>query len=185
MVDEDVYGNLKFDSSNLNMSPILDSSIFSNKNVMHIKFNVGGNKNNTADNNIYDIALVDLEVSCELLSPYFKWKLIKNGQEEFNGSFDYKFDTIKDGRLVLTDIQQDLVPYNTDKSVYDHYDFYLWISDSCQEEDISLCKDKVDQSNLMNKIIRGKIEVELYGEGKKDLVRNPSEELDNNTCLSE
>ncbi len=184
MIDEDAYGNTTLDSNNLKMSPILDKNYNTSNKVMHISFNVGGSKENNQNNFIYDIALADLEVSCELLSPNLKWKLIKNGNTEFNGSLDYKFDTIKDGRLVLTDIQQDLVPYNDDKSVYDHYDFYLWISDSCQEEDILQCRNKENQENLMNKILKGKIEVELYGEEKKELVRTPSEELDSNTCLT-
>ena len=187
MLDEDIYGNTEFDSSNIVFRPIIDSKFNNgNNNVIHIEFNVMGNKDNTnKDNAIYDIALVDLELDCNLLSPYLKWKLIKNKKEEFNGSLDYKFDTIKDGRLVLTNIQQDLIPYNEDKSLYDHYDFYLWISDSCQEDDISLCVDKDKQNNLMNKSIKGKIEVELYGGNKKELIREPSAELNTNTCINE
>ena len=86
--------------------------------------------------------------------------------------------------LLLTNIQQDLKPFNEDKSIYDHYEFYMWFSDSCQDENTLNCENAEDQSNLLNKKISGKIEVELYGEGKKELERHPSEELDKNTCLT-
>ena len=138
MLDEDAYGETTFDSSNLNFRTILDKDVENNlDNVIFISFWVGGNKNNDAPEPIYDISLQDLVVDCDLLSPYLKWKLIKNGEEISNGSFDYQFDTIKDGRLVLTSIQQDLPEFNIDKSKYDFYQFYLWLSDSCQEEDIT------------------------------------------------
>ena len=180
-LDEEAYGNTKFDSSLTKLTPILDKNINDN-NSIHIKFNVGGSKKNNTEI-IYDIALVNLSVDCELLSPYLKWKLIKNNNEEFTGSLDYRFDTIKDNRLVLTNIQQDLIPYNEDKTVYDHYDFYMWISDSCQEEDITLCKSHEEQTNLLNKVLSGKIEVELYGGTKTNVVREPREELNTSTCI--
>ena len=182
MIDEEAYGNTKFNSNKLNLVPIIDKNI-NNQNSIHIEFNVGGSIENNTDEIIYNIALVDLELDCELLSPYLKWKLIKNNKEEYTGTLDYKFDTIVDKRLVLTDIEQDLVPYNEDKTKYDHYDFYLWISDSCQEENTILCKNELDQSNLLNKRLKGKIEVELYGGKKQGLQRKPSDELDVNTCI--
>ncbi len=185
MIDEESYGNTTLNSDNLKMVPILDKNVNSNSsNVMYISFNVGGSKENKNVDIIYDIALVDLNLDCDLLSPYLKWKLVKNGTQEYVGSFDYRFDTIKNNRLVLTDIQQDLVPYSDDKSTYDHYDFYMWLSDSCQEEDILLCKNHPSQDNLMNKKISGKIEVELYGDDKSALVRTPSDVIDTSTCIS-
>lgn len=186
-IDETAYGNTSFDSSNLEFKPILDSAVeTSTNNVIKIEFKVGGAEANNANNIIYDIALNDLEVNCSLLSPYIKWKLLKNGTEISNGSLDYKFDTIADGRMVLTTIQQDLPDYNaTDKSQYDDYIFYMWFSDSCQSSDLSTCVNNnqlEDQSAMINQNLSGKVEVELYTESKKELVRNPSSTLDTTLC---
>lgn len=183
-IDEEAYGNTSFDSSNLKLVPILDRDVEFRKNaVIDIEFYVGGNEENNKDNIVYDIALVDLNIDCTLLSPYVKWKLVKNDQILATGSFDYQFDTITNGRLVLTPIQQDLVDYNEDKSQYDHYHFYLWLSDSCQSDNLLDGLDSEDQSDLLGKRIYGKIEVELYAENKKELVRNPSKVLNVNTCI--
>ena len=185
-LDEEAYGNTEFNNENLELKPILDKNVNKeSNNVIYINFNVGGSSENNTNQIIYDIALTDLDISCDLLSPYIKWKLIKNGNEISTGSLDYHFDTIKDKRLVLTNIQQDLVSYNKDKSTYDHYDFYMWISDSCQEENILECKQSESQTNLLGKNISGKIEVELYGGNKKILERTPEEKLDINTCNNE
>lgn len=185
-IDEEAYGNNVFDSSNLEFRPILDTNVETETNhIVNINFNVGGSAANDEENIVYDIALVDLEISCELLSKYLKWKLIKNNVEISTGSFDYQFETIKNGRYVLTTIQQDLKDYSEDKTGYDHYEFYLWLSDSCQEEEIEDCVEDEDQSLLMDKKISGKIEVELYADTKKVLVRNPSDELDKSTCVME
>lgn len=185
-IDEDAYGEFAFDSSNLNFTPILDNEVskLSNK-VIYMNFRVGGSELNTAENIIYDIALVDLQVDCNLLSPYLKWQLYKNGEVISTGSLDYKFDTIQNGRLVLTPIQQDLKEYSADKSTYDYYEFYMWISDSFQDEDLSNYNGEEEQSDLIGKRIKGKIEVELYGEEKRELVRKPSEELNTKTCMIE
>lgn len=183
-IDEASYGKLYFDSSNLDFRPILDNLVDTNdSNVIHIEFMVGGSRFNNVDNIVYDIALVDLEVDCSLISPYVKWKLKKNGVVISVGSLDYQFDTIVDGRLVLTSIQQDLISYSDDKTVYDNYDFYMWLSDSCQSENIMDCLASEDQSYLLGKKIHGKVEVELYAETKKALVRKPSEVLDTKCCV--
>lgn len=183
-LDEMAYGSTVFDSSNLELRTMLDKDVRASSNqVIYISFLVGGNENNNAEDPVYDIALQDLEVDCDLISPYVKWKLLKNGKEISNGSLDYQFDTIRNGRLVLTPIQQDLKNYSKDKSTYDHYEFYLWLSDSCQEEDIELCDNSEVQNYLLGKKIRGKVEVELYSKTKKELVRHPSDILDTNTCI--
>jgi len=185
-IDEDAYGEFAFDSSNLNFTPMLDSEVSSLSNkVIYMNFRVGGSELNTAENIIYDIALVDLQVDCNLLSPYLKWQLFKNGKIISTGSLDYKFDTIKNGRLVLTPIQQDLKKFSEDKNTYDYYEFYMWISDSFQEEDLSNYNGEEEQNDLIGKRIKGKIEVELYGEEKSALVRTPSEELNTETCMIE
>ena len=183
-IDDTAYGETTFDNSNLDMVPILDSEVESKTdNVIKIDFKVGVNSTNNNQNIIYDIALNDLKVNCKLLSPYVKWKLVKNGTEIATGSLDYKFDIIdKNGRLVLTNIQQDLPNYSATQSGYDSYTFYLWLSDSCQDSDISNCANSVDQSPLRGKSISGKIEVELYTEGKKELTRHPSNTVSNSKC---
>lgn len=188
-IDEEAYGNTSFDSSNIKFIPILDSEVENSiNNVIKISFNVGGAKgNDSLDNVIYDIALNKLDVSCDLLSPYVKWKLIKNGEELSNGSLDYKFDTIRNKRIVLTNIQEDLPVYSVNGYGYDNYIFYMWLSDSCQDE-LGVCNSNgnlIDQSSLLNKSISGKIEVEVNTGNKKSLVRKPSNDLDTTTCIND
>ena len=184
-VDEDSYGNTSFDATNLDFVPILDSEVETRlDNVVKIDFTVGGASTNNTTNIIYDIALADLDIDCSLISPYIKWKLIKDGTELSNGTFSYQFDTIKDNRLVLTNIQEDLPKYNANKSGYHNYTFYMWFSDSCQEENISSCVGKADQSALLGKYFTGRIEVELYTKSKKALVRTPSASLNTSTCIN-
>ena len=94
-IDEQAYGETTFDSTNLKFSPILDKDVKNDSNkIIYIKFNVGGSRDNTTRNVIYDISLAALQIDCELLSPYIKWKLIKNDEVMSTGSLDYKFDTI-------------------------------------------------------------------------------------------
>ncbi len=184
-LDESAYGETEFNNENLDLKPILDKNATKDSsNLIYIEFNVGGAKENNAEEIIYDIALADLELDCNLLSPYLKWKLIRNNLELSQGTLDYKFDTIEKGRLVLTNIQQDLVPFNEDKTKYDHFEFYLWISDSCQEENINKCQEAESQANLLGRKITGKIEVELYGGSKKELIRKPQETLNTDTCIT-
>ena len=184
-IDEEVYGSTVFDSQNVELIPILDEDFQKREdNVIHISFLIGGSKDNVVNNIIYDVALNDLEVDCSLISPYVKWKLLKNSYEISSGSLDYQFDTIKDGRLVLTNIQQDLPKYDKEQKNYDFYDFYLWISDNCQEN-IEKCFNLEGQDNLMGKTLKGKVEVELYASSKKKLIRKPSDEKDISACIYE
>ena len=184
-IDEEVYGSTVFDSQNVELIPILDEDFQKREdNVIHISFLIGGSKDNVVNNIIYDVALNDLEVDCSLISPYVKWKLLKNSYEISSGSLDYQFDTIKDGRLVLTNIQQDLPKYDKEQKNYDFYDFYLWISDNCQE-DMEECFNLDGQDNLMGKVLKGKVEVELYASSKKKLVREPRNKKDISTCIYE
>ena len=179
-VDEEVYGDTTFDSTSLDFKPILDSEIELRDgvivdgveekdeiNVIRIDFTVGGASTNEFTDIIYDIALVDLEFDDELLSPYIKWRLIKNGVQLSGGDFT---QTIKNNRLVLTDTQEDLPVYSETQAEYHNYTFYMWFSDSCQNEDITTCFNKIDQSELVGKNFSGKIEVELYGSENKSNV---------------
>jgi len=184
-LDEEVYGELQFDSSNLDFKPILDNTIYTNDdNVIEIDFLVGGSSLNDTDNIIYDISLSNLNIDCNLISPYLKWILIKDDEIISEGSLDYKFDTINNGRLVLTNMGQDLKEYSKNKSTYDSYKFYMWLSDSCQEEDFSKCSNVELQNNLLGKKISGKISVDLYVGIKKELQRNPQETLNTEICIN-
>ena len=163
-------GNLSLPSTNL--FPIEDSEIDTNtENVLTVNFTVKGVQSNPTDIPIiYDVVLSDLDVPEELKSEYLKWQLKKNGSVISTGSFSPKFDTIKDGRLTLTEIQQDLPSYN---STADSYEFKLWISESCPGNDMSQCGPEQDQSNMLNKTLSGKIEAILYTKSKQALVRDP------------
>ena len=176
-IDETAYGETHFDSANLDLKPILDSDITTKTdNVIKIDFTVGGSENNPTDRNIiYDIALNDLDIDCDLLSPYMKWKLVKNGEELSSGNLSNSFDTIVDNRLVLTNTQVDLPTYSSTQSGYHNYTFYLWVSDSCQSSNLSECINDEDQSNLSGKSLSGKIEVELNTGVKKTNTKHPSE----------
>lgn len=163
-------GNLTLPSTNL--FPIEDSEIDTNtENVLTVNFTVKGVESNPTDIPIiYDVILSDLNVPEELKSEYLKWQLKKNGTIISTGSFSKNFDTIKDGRLTLTEIQQDLPSYN---STADSYEFKLWISESCPGSDMSQCGPDKDQSNMLNKNLSGKIETVLYTKSKQALVRTP------------
>ena len=164
-------GNLSLPSTNL--FPIEDSEIDTNtENVLTVNFTVKGVQSNPTDIPIiYDVVLSDLDVPEELKSEYLKWQLKKNGTVISTGSFSPKFDTIKDGRLTLTEIQQDLPSYN---STADSYEFKLWISESCPGNDLSQCGPEQDQSDMLNKTLSGKIETVLYTKSKQALVRTPT-----------
>ena len=179
-IDESAYGDTTFDTTNIDFRPILDTDVETSLgNVIKIDFTVGGAEANNNSNIIYDIALADLEIHCDLISKYIKWKLIKDGTE-IASSFDkYSTETnkpdygltkgIKNNRLVLTENQIDLPSYSDTKDGYHNYTFYMWMSDSCQKSDITECvtnADKLDQSSLIGKYFSGKIEVELYTETK-------------------
>lgn len=175
-IDEDAYGETSIDTSGIKLRSILDNKVETSlDNVIKIDFVVGGNQNNTTDEVIYDIALVDLEMDDELSSQYVKWKLVKNDKEVI--FYDDFSDVSSGDRVVLTTTQQDLVPYSENKSSYDSYTFYLWLSDSCQKN-IGSCTNVIDQSDLLNKHISGKIEVELYtgsknGQGSANVIIEP------------
>jgi len=173
-IDTEVFGTSDIDSDNIKLLPILDNEVSTNEtNVLKINFKVRGNSNNIINNIIYDISLVNLKIDCELLSEYLKWELLKNEEVISTGSMSPNFDTIVDDRLVLTNIQQDLVAFDEEP---DDYEFRLWISDSCQNENILECQNKEDQKNLLNKSISGRIEVELYTGSKSELERIPTTE---------
>ena len=105
-VDEEAYGDTTFDTTNIDFKPIFDSDVETSlDNVIKIDFTVGGAEINNNPNIIYDIALADLEIHCDLISKYIKWSLIKDGSLLTTGCLD---KGIKNNRLILTEKQLDL-----------------------------------------------------------------------------
>ena len=154
-------------SNSGNLLPINDSLVtgptVNDSRVLKAKFYVTGNTSNP-ENSIYDVAIHDFNVDCELRTEDLKWRLYKNGTLLSSGNLSPKFDTMSNNRLVLTEIQQDLT------TTKDEYVFLLWISESCSG-DIANCSKEQDQSKYLGKSLSGSIKVELATKSKKALVR--------------
>lgn len=150
-----------------NLLPISDELVtgtnVSDSRVLKVKFYVTGSSSNP-ENSIYDIAIHDFDVDCDLRTTDVKWRLYKNNSLLSSGNLSPLFDTMSDNRLVLTETQQDLTTSS------DEYVFLLWISESCTG-DISTCGSDYDQSKYMNKTLSGSIKVEMATKSKKELVR--------------
>lgn len=154
-------------SNSGNLLPINDNLVtgptVSDSRVLKAKFYVTGNTSNP-ENSIYDVAIHDFNVDCELRTEDLKWRLYKNGTLLSSGNLSPKFDTMSNNRLVLTETQQDLT------TTKDEYVFLLWISESCSG-DIATCSKEQDQSKYLGKSLSGSIKVELATKSKKALVR--------------
>ena len=153
--------------NNGNMLPIADSDVtgptVSDPRVLKVKFNVSGNDTNPK-NTIYDIALYASEIDCDLRTEDLKWRLYKGTTLKSSGNLSPVFDTMDDGRLVLTNTQENLTTST------DEYTFLLWISESCTG-DITQCDSSKDQSKYLNKTLNATIKVELSTGTKKKLER--------------
>lgn len=152
--------------SNGKMLPISDTLVTidtSDERVLKATFNVTG-KSTNPDNTIYDIALRDVNIDCELRTEDVKWRLYKGTVLLSEGNLSPTFDTIAHNRLVLTNIAQDLT------TTTDSYTFLLWISESCTD-DIINCESSSDQSKYLNKTFGASIKVELSTKSKKTLTR--------------
>lgn len=191
-VDEDAYGDTSINTSDIDFKPIIDTEVElrdgvvvegveekEEVNVIRIDFSVGGASTNELTDIIYDIALVDLEFDDELLSPYIKWKLVRNGSNIASGNFE---EMVENDRLVLNYYHEDLPVYSGTKEGYHNYSFYMWFSDSCQNEDLSTCFNKIDQNELVGKNFKGKIEIELYTYNSNE-IQNNAPVLDSNSLL--
>lgn len=154
-------------SNSGNLLPINDSLVtgptVNDSRVLKAKFYVTGNTSNP-ENSIYDVAIHDFNVDCELRTEDLKWRLYKNGTLLSSGNLSPKFDTMSNNRLVLTETQQDLT------TTKDEYVFLLWISESCSG-DIANCSKEQDQSKYLGKSLSGSIKLELATKSKKALVR--------------
>lgn len=158
--------------------PISDSNVtginVTDSRVLKVKFRVSGVSGNP-ENTIYDVALRNLVVDCQLKTEDVKWRLYKNGSLLSSGNLSPTFDSMEGDRLVLTEIQQDLTTST------DEYVFLLWISDNCVG-DVSLCTDNLDQSIYFNRTFKGDIKVEVSSKTKKALVRPTASAIDPTTC---
>ena len=165
--------NLAIDSMNANvtngtLTPIEDSTVNINttSNVLRITFDVKGASTNTGNNIIYD-AILNIDTDCSLKNENIKWNLYKNNNLFTSGTTSPKYDKdVLNGKITLTDIQQDLSPYS---GTADKYVFILWMSESCNEEDITKC----DLSNALTsdsggKSISGNIDIRLNSGKKKE-----------------
>ena len=163
---------LAIDSMNANvtngtLTPIEDSTVNINttSNVLRITFDVKGASTNTGNNIIYD-AILNIDADCSLKNENIKWNLYKNNNLLTSGTTSPKYDKdVLNGKITLTDTQQDLVKYSdtADKCV-----FILWMSESCNEEDITKC----DLSNALTsdsggQSISGNIDIRLNSGKKK------------------
>ena len=175
---------LAIDSMNANVTngtlmPINDSTVNINttSNVLRITFDVKGASTNTGSNIIYDV-LLNLTADCSLKNESVKWNLYKNNNLLTSGSTSPKYDkNILKGKIMLTDTQQDLVPYS---KTADKYVFILWMSESCNEEDITKCDiSKGLTSDSGGKSISGNIDIRLNSGKKKE---NKRESIEGNAC---
>ena len=175
---------LAIDSMNANVTngtlmPINDSTVNINttSNVLRITFDVKGASTNTGSNIIYDV-LLNLTADCSLKNESVKWNLYKNNNLLTSGSTSPKYDkNILKGKIMLTDTQQDLVPYS---KTADKYVFILWMSESCNEEDITKCDiSKGLTSDSGGKSISGNIDIRLNSGKKKE---NKRESIEGDAC---
>ena len=177
---------LAIDSMNANvtngtLTPINDSTVNINttSNVLRITFDVKGASTNTGSNIIYDV-LLNLTADCSLKNESVKWNLYKNNNLLTSGSTSPKYDKdVLKGKIMLTDTQQDLVPYS---KTADKYVFILWMSESCNEEDITKCDiSKGLTSDSGGKSISGNIDIRLNS-GKKKV--NSRGSIDGDACAA-
>lgn len=158
--------------NNGNMLPIDDSLVtgpdVTDVRVMKAKFNLSGSITNP-ENTIYDIALHDIDMDCQLKTPDLKWRLYKENTLLSSGSFSETFDTMPNNRMVLTNTQEDL----TSDTV--SYTFLLWISESCTG-DITQCDSSYDQTIYLNRNFKAVIKAELSTKTKKVNTRITSSE---------
>lgn len=173
--DKDTEGNdIRVLSSEGTMIPVtIDTSdintVMNKKEVLKLKFWVSGNADNPEES-IYDIALHNVDIDCELKDESVKWLLYKNNNLLYNGNLSPRYDTMPNNRLLLTDTQQDLTLNE------DEYLVAIYIEESCHGN-ISECKDKNDQSNLLGKKIKAEISIETSTKSKVIHKRETSEKI--------
>ena len=158
--------------SNGTMIPItLDTSsinnITSNSNIVKFKFWISGDSSNPS-NSIYDIALNNITMDCELKSTYVKWVLYKNSTLLYSGNFSPTFDVMTNNRMVLTTTLQDLT------TTEDEYLLALYIEDACSGN-ISTCTSSQEQASLIGRTFSANIGIETATKTKKTNTRTTGE----------
>ena len=171
--------NMNATVSSGDLSPVADSSVNVNttSGVLRITFDVKGASTNTGDNIIYD-AILNIDTDCALKNENIKWNLYKNSTLLTSGTTSPKYDKdVLNGKITLTDTQQDLIPYS---GTADKYVFILWMSDNCTESDITNCDINSGlNSNMSNKTVTGNIDIRLNSGKKKT---NNREVMDIDAC---
>ena len=171
--------NMNATVSSGNLSPVADSSVNVNttSGVLRITFDVKGASTNTGDNIIYD-AILNIDTDCALKNENIKWNLYKNSTLLTSGTTSPKYDKdVLNGKITLTDTQQDLIPYS---GTADKYVFILWMSDNCTESDITKCDINSGlNSDMSNKTVTGNIDIRLNS-GKKKV--NSRSTMDVDAC---
>ena len=173
--------NMNATVSSGNLSPVADSSVNVNttSGVLRITFDVKGASTNTGDNIIYD-AILNIDTDCALKNENIKWNLYKNSTLLTSGTTSPKYDKdVLNGKITLTDTQQDLIPYS---GTADKYVFILWMSDNCTESDITKCDINSGlNSDMSNKTVTGNIDIRLNSGKKKS---NNRESMDGDACAA-
>lgn len=166
--DDESDGNITSDGLLL---PIDDSLVTFNSTdnrVLKLPFNVTGSDTNP-ENAIYDIALHNINMDCELKTEDVKWRLYRGETEISEGTFSLSFDAMVNDRMVLTETQEDLT------TSVKTYTLLIWISESCTDN-ISACDPALAQNKYLNKTFNASVKVEVSTKSKKELVRPTSEE---------
>ena len=171
--------NMNATVSSGDLSPVADSSVNVNttSGVLRITFDVKGASTNTGDNIIYD-AILNIDTDCALKNENIKWNLYKNSTLLTSGTTSPKYDKdVLNGKITLTDTQQDLIPYS---GTADKYVFILWMSDNCTESDITKCDINSGlNSDMSNKTVTGNIDIRLNSGKKK---ANNRVSIDGDAC---
>ena len=173
--------NMNATVSSGNLSPVADSSVNVNttSGVLRITFDVKGASTNTGDNIIYD-AILNIDTDCALKNENIKWNLYKNSTLLTSGTTSPKYDKdVLNGKITLTDTQQDLIPYS---GTADKYVFILWMSDNCTESDITKCDINSGlSSDTGGKSVSGNIDIRLNSGKKKE---NSRGSIDVDACAA-
>lgn len=145
---------------------ITNLSEYTNENVLKIGFTVSTVSTNP-NNTMFDIALYDIAMDCNLKNEYFKWRLYKNNTlislGDFSRQYDLSIDT--ENKLILTNTQQDL----TDNE--DTYVLLIWIANSC-EGSLDNCTNAFNQNKMFGKSFSANLKFELSsGTTKKPITR--------------
>ena len=121
------------------------SNVNSSNDVIKFSFGVTGVSTNPV-NSIYDVALSNIGIDCQLKSEQVKWVLYKNNTRLSYGNFSSTFDTMPNNRMVLTPTQQDL------GTTTDNYLLAIYIEESTEQNG--------DDSAFLGKTLSANIKIE-------------------------